>query len=241
MPIIIHCWISPFRSSSGSSVNTSVKLSGADRGPDGHDAEREADVADAVDQERLLAGQRRAALVVPEADEQVARQADQLPGREHQQVVPGQDQQQHAEHEQVEVGEEPPAARVVRHVADGVDVDQHADGGDHEQHHRGQVVQEQVEGDAEVARRDPLVGRERRSPALPKAPWTSAWNARYVAITQTTMIAGTAMIQAVPAAGRQDGTEQEAGHRQDQQQQHQQLLGASRRERPPRSPRGSPR
>ena len=146
----------------------------ADRGPDGHDAQREAEVADAVDQERLLGGQGRAALAVPEADEQVARQAHQLPGREQQQVVRRQHQQQHAEHEEVEVGEEAPPAGVVGHVADGVDVDQHADRGDHDQHHRGQVVEEQLKGMLEVARRDPLVEREVDG-LVAEGTATSAW------------------------------------------------------------------
>jgi hypothetical protein len=41
-------------------------------------------------------------------------------------VVVGQDEHQHRGDEKVEVGEEPPPARVMRHVADRVDVDQRA-------------------------------------------------------------------------------------------------------------------
>ena len=132
----------------------------ADGRPDRGDAERKAEVADAVDEERLLGRQCRRAAAVPEADQQVARQADQLPGREQQQEVVGQDQQQHAEHEQVEVGEEAPAARVVGHVADRVDVDEHADRRHHDQQHRGQRVDGKVGGDLEAARRYPGVQRE---------------------------------------------------------------------------------
>ena len=123
---------------------------------DQHDPEDEADVADAVDDERLLGGQRRRALAVPEADQQVAAQADQLPRDEHDQEAVRQDQQEHREHEQVEVGEEPPVARVVAHVADRVDVDQQPDRGHHDQQAGGQVVDEEAGVDREVAGRDPL-------------------------------------------------------------------------------------
>ena len=79
--------------------------------PDHDHAEAEAEVADAVDDERLLGRSGRRRLLVPEADEQVAAQADRLPADVQQQEVVGQDQQQHAEHEQVQVGEEAPEAR----------------------------------------------------------------------------------------------------------------------------------
>ena len=53
--------------------------------------------------------------IVPEADQQVAAQADQLPADEQEQQVVGQDDRQHAEGEQRQVGEEAAVAR----VADG--------------------------------------------------------------------------------------------------------------------------
>ena len=62
--------------------------------------------------------------VVVEGDQQVRREADALPADVEQQVVVAQHQQQHRGDEQVEVAEEPPPARVVRHVAERVDVDQ---------------------------------------------------------------------------------------------------------------------
>ncbi len=122
---------------------------------DGHDPEREADVADAVDDERLLGRQRRRVLAIPEPDQQVARQPDQFPGHEHDQPAVGQDQQQHREHEQVEVGEEAPEPRIVAHVADRVQVDQQPDRGHHDQQRRGQRVDHEADLDHEVAGRDP--------------------------------------------------------------------------------------
>ena len=124
--------------------------------PDQHDPEDESDIADPVDDERLLAGQGRAAAGEPEADQQVAAQPDQLPGHEDDQEVVGQDQQEHREHEQVEVGEEPPVAAVVAHVADRVDVDEQADRGHHDQQAGGQGVDEEAGRDRELAGRDPL-------------------------------------------------------------------------------------
>ncbi len=163
--------IAPAKTSSATSISgignaTSVGLvehvqrladvQGAGVDEDRHDPEREPDVADAVDDERLLRREGRGALAEPEADEQVARQADQLPGHEDQQPRVGEDQHQHAEHEEVQVGEEPPVARVVAHVADRVDVHEQADRRDDDQQAGGQLVDEEAGLDVERAGRDPL-------------------------------------------------------------------------------------
>ncbi len=123
---------------------------------DGHDPEREADIADAVDDERLLGRERGAPLAVPEPDQQVAAQPHQLPGHEHDQPAVGQDQEQHREHEQVEVGEEAPVARIVGHVADAVDVHEHADRRDHDEQARGQGVHVEAGRHVERSGRNPL-------------------------------------------------------------------------------------
>ena len=80
---------------------------------DRHDPEREADVADAVRDERLLARLGGGPLAIPEPDQQVARQAHQLPGHEQHEPAVREDEQEHRDHEQVEVGEEAPVAGVV--------------------------------------------------------------------------------------------------------------------------------
>ena len=131
----------------------------ADLGPDGHDPEREAHVADSVDQERLLGGDGGAAARIPEADQQVAAQPDQLPAGEHEEEVVRQHQQQHREHEQVQVGEEAPAPRVVLHVAERVEVDEHPDRGDNQQQARGQRVDEQPHVGGEADGGDPAPER----------------------------------------------------------------------------------
>ncbi len=115
-------------------AKTLGELQRAEGGEDQEQAEREAPVAHAVDEERLLAGLRGALLVEPERDQQVRAQAHALPAQEHQQVVVGQDEDEHGEHEEVQVGEEAVVAAVAAHVADRVVVHEHADRADDDQH-----------------------------------------------------------------------------------------------------------
>jgi hypothetical protein len=110
----------------------------------------QADVADAVHDERLLRRGGVGGHVEPERDEQVRREADALPAEEQRQVAVTEHQHQHRRDEQVEVAEEQPAPRVVGHVAQRVDVDEQADAGD-EQHERGrQRVEQQAEVDLQL-------------------------------------------------------------------------------------------
>ena len=99
----------------------------------------------------FLAAAAAGRLVLPEADQQVGRQADALPADEQHQVVVGEDQDQHRRDEQVQVGEEAAAALVVRHVADRVEVDQAADAGDQQGEQDRQLVDQQA--DLEPSRR----------------------------------------------------------------------------------------
>src|SRR5882757_175614 len=128
-------------------------------GPEGrehqHDGDRQAHVADAVDQEGLLRGRGGARLVLPEADQEVRGEADALPADVQQQVVVGEDEQQHRRQEQVQIAEEAAAPLVVLHVPDRVQVDQRADAGDQQDERHRQLVQ--LEGDArlEALDRDP--------------------------------------------------------------------------------------
>ena len=128
----------------GGGSKTPANDDGAERGEHQHDRERQADVTDPVDDERLLGRGGRGRLVLPEADQQVRREADALPADEQHEVVVGEHQQQHRRDEQVEVAEEPAPARVVLHVADRVDVDQRADAGDQQHEQRRQLVEQQV-------------------------------------------------------------------------------------------------
>ena len=104
----------------------------------------ESRVAHAIHHERLLAGIGRRFLVEIETDQQVAAQPHAFPADEQQDVVVGQHQHQHEEHEQVEVAEEAVVAVIVGHVADGVDVDQEADSGDHQDHHGAERIEQKA-------------------------------------------------------------------------------------------------
>ena len=77
------------------------------------DAEREAEVADAVDDEGLDRRGVGGGLLVPEADQQVARQPHALPAEEQLHEVVGRHQHQHGEGEQRQVGEEPRPVRIL--------------------------------------------------------------------------------------------------------------------------------
>ncbi len=123
--------------------------------------EQEAEVADAVDDEGLLAGVGGGVLLEVEADEQVGGETDALPADEQQQEARREDQHQHEEHEEVEVGEEAPVALFVRHVADGVEMDEEADAGDHAEHDQGEVVDAEGEVDLEAGDGDPGLADQR--------------------------------------------------------------------------------
>ena len=88
------------------------------------DAEREAEIADAVDDEGLDRGRVGLRLVVPEADQQIAHQPDALPAEEQLHEVVGRHQHQHGEGEQREIGEEARPVRILLHVADRIEVDE---------------------------------------------------------------------------------------------------------------------
>ena len=92
----------------------------------------------------LIAAALADGLLVPEADQQVGGEADAFPAEEHLHEVVGRHQHQHGEGEERQIGEEARPVRVVRHVADRIDVDERRDGGHHDQHHRGQRVDAQA-------------------------------------------------------------------------------------------------
>jgi hypothetical protein len=97
-------------------------------------SERHRRVADRVHHERLLRGGDRARPLVPEADQQVRREADHSPAGEQQQQVAALDEQQHREHEQRDVAEVAALLGIAVHVADRVPDDQRADTADDEHH-----------------------------------------------------------------------------------------------------------
>jgi hypothetical protein len=111
------------------------------------DAQQEAEIADPVDDEGLHRRSVGRRLAVVEPDQQVGGDAHAFPAEEQLQQVVGGHQHQHGEGEERQVGEEArPVALallevvVMGHVAEGIEVHERRDGGDHDQHDRRQPV-----------------------------------------------------------------------------------------------------
>ena len=131
-------------------------MNGVEHREDGEDAEREAEIADAVDDEGLDRGRIGGRLVIPEADEQVAHQPNAFPTEEELEKVIRRDQRQHGEGEEREIGEEARPVRVLVHVADGIEVDEAGHGGDDHEHHGGQRVDAKRPDRFQIAGDDPV-------------------------------------------------------------------------------------
>ena len=143
----------------GSLEQTLLKFIEADRTerrPDEDDAEDESEVAETIRDERFLAGIGRGRLLIPEADEQIAGNTDELPEDEgHHQVVCEHDAE-HREHEEAEAAEVAAHAAVFLHVAIGVDVNHRADAGHDEEHQQAERVEAQAKFNLQVANRKPV-------------------------------------------------------------------------------------
>ena len=122
-------------------------------------AQNEAKVAHAVDQEGFEVGIDGGWLFKPEANEQVGDQAHRLPAKEELQKVVAHDQHEHAEGKERDVREEPGVAWVFFHVANGVDVDHQRDKGHHHHHGGRQAVDQKADFHADAADRGPGVDR----------------------------------------------------------------------------------
>ena len=128
--------------------------------PEGHQADDHPEVADAIDDERLV---RRVAGALPldvKPDQEIRANADQLPEHEHHENIAGDHQPQHAEAKQRQILEEPVVAaramqmlaigeghfmvgdivQLVVHVAHRVEMDARSDQRDHREHDDRQRV-----------------------------------------------------------------------------------------------------
>ena len=92
-----------------------------------------------------------------------ARPTPSQPTKEHQ-VVVGEDEQQHRGDEKVEESKEAAPALVVRHVANGIDMDQAADAGDQQHKDDRELIDEQPDIDLPLPAGDPVVQRHRDGP-----------------------------------------------------------------------------
>ena len=79
-------------------------------------------------------------IVVPKPDKEIGTETHTLPtDEEHKKIVPHY-QQEHEEDKEVQVNEKTNHPFIVPHIAERIDMDQEADAGDDEQHHRGQGI-----------------------------------------------------------------------------------------------------
>src|SRR5580692_10558585 len=120
------------------------------------DANQKSKISYAVNDEGFLPGRRSGILGEPEPNQQIRRQTHTLPPDEHHQVVIGQHQRQHEKHEQVQIGEETVIAGILRHVANGVDVNEETNSGDDQQHDQRELIQIKREIDAEGTGSNPV-------------------------------------------------------------------------------------
>ena len=97
-------------------------------------ADEESQIANAGNDEGFFRRRRCFRLVIPETDQQVGGEPDQLPTHEEQQQAIGDDDAQHGSGKQRQEAEEASEIFVVLHVADAVDKDEQADKRDHHQH-----------------------------------------------------------------------------------------------------------
>src|SRR5687768_7566732 len=114
-------------------------------------------VADAVDDEGLVAGDGVVGILVPKADQKIGAEADTLPADEQQQQVVGHDQHEHEEDKEIQIDEKTRHPFVVSHIAEGVDMNQKADARDNQQHDRSQRIDLQGEIYLEGTRLDPVI------------------------------------------------------------------------------------
>ena len=86
-------------------------------------AENETEVADAVDDERFIAGDGIDVIVVPEADQKIRTETDALPADKQQEQIVAHDQHKHEKDKQVEVDKKAHHVRVMAHVTQGIEMD----------------------------------------------------------------------------------------------------------------------
>ena len=124
---------------------------------DAGDAQHEAKVADAVDQESLEVGEDRRRPLVPEADEQVGDDTHRFPAEEQLHEVVRHHQHEHREGEQRDVAEEAVVTIIFGHVADGVDVHAQRHEGHHAHHQCGELIDQEADLHADAVTDQPLV------------------------------------------------------------------------------------
>ena len=158
-------------------------------------------------------------VVVPEPDEQVAREAHDLPAHVHEQPAIGEHDAEHRGGEQRDRAVVPPEALFLGHVAHRVDLHEQAHERHHDEHHRGERVDREAELDHGAAEVEP---RHRR-PSSARRPWSR----RGCPSRPRTP----APIAAMPSAGREHPGQLAARGEDDQERRRAAAAGGPRRRR----------
>ena len=146
-----------------------AEIDRAEQHEDAEDAEREAEVADAVDDEGLDCRGIGGGLLVPEADQKIGGETDAFPAEEHLHQIVGRHQHQHGEGEQRQIGEEARPVRIVVHVADRIDMNQRRHGVDDDQHHYRERIDAKRPGDIKPPGLNPAQHRHGEHLAMAEA------------------------------------------------------------------------
>src|SRR3954468_23774816 len=100
-----------------------VEFHSAQQRPDDQNPHDETEIAETIRDKSLLARVGRSGALIPESDEQITRESDQLPKDEHLDEVVRNDNAEHGKGEETEAGEVAAHSRIFPNVAIGIDVD----------------------------------------------------------------------------------------------------------------------
>src|SRR5581483_973285 len=103
--------------------------------------DEKAEIADAIDDEGLLACVSVRFVAEPEADEQIRAQSNAFPPDEQQWIVAAQHEQQHEEDEEIQIGKVARIAGIVLHVPDAEQMDEETDARHDEGHHHRELIE----------------------------------------------------------------------------------------------------
>ncbi len=124
------------------------------------DAEQEAEVTNAVDDEGLHGGSIGRRLLEPETDQEIRGQTHAFPAEEHLDQIVRRDQHEHGEGEERQIGEEARTMRIVVHISNGIDMHESRYRVHHNEHDAGERIDAQSPVEGKRARGYPVQDRD---------------------------------------------------------------------------------
>ncbi len=125
------------------------EVEGSENADENEHRDQKTEIADPVDDKCLLARLGRGGPLEPESDQEVAAQAHALPTDEEDEKIRAENQGEHEENKQVEINKVAHRAPVAVHVPNRVNVNEGADPGDDQRHHRGKRIEHETGVDSE--------------------------------------------------------------------------------------------